>query len=450
MVSVVSRTGKPLMPTTEYKARRLLKKGRAEIFCRHPFTVRILDRDDGNTQPIEYKSDTGYLHVGISICSDNHEYVSEQRDLLADETEKHNDRRKYRRARRNRKRYRTARFDNRRASKKPGWVAPSLKNRMERQTDLFRKYASVIPITQATFEMGMFDTQLLKALSEGKPVPGGIDYQHGEQYGMETLRAAVFARDGHKCIVCGRGIPEKAILHEHHIGFWKGDRSDRPGNLATVCEKCHTSKNHKPGGKLYGLEPKLKPLGAATYMTAVRFMMLKILRAMRPDITIRIQYGAKTKLSRKELKVSKSHANDAYAIGQMHPKHRTNTQYYRKRRRNNRILEKFYDARYIDIRDGQKKAGSQLGCNRTDRRELRMSAKNERIYHGEKVSKGRRTIRTRHYMIQPGTILRINGHLEVAKGIHCNGSRVMLASGKSIAVKAVTAKQYPGGWILAG
>ena len=46
MVTVVSQTGKPLMPTTEYKARRLLKKGRAEIFCRHPFTIRLLDRDE--------------------------------------------------------------------------------------------------------------------------------------------------------------------------------------------------------------------------------------------------------------------------------------------------------------------------------------------------------------------------------------------------------------------
>ena len=124
MVAVVSRTGKPLMPTTEYKARRLLKKGRADIYCRNPFTIRILDRDDGDTQPIEYKSDTGYAHVGISVCSGKHEYVSEQRDMLTDETEKHNDQRKYRRTRRNHKRYRAARFDNRRASKKPGWLPP--------------------------------------------------------------------------------------------------------------------------------------------------------------------------------------------------------------------------------------------------------------------------------------------------------------------------------------
>ena len=295
----------------------------------------------------------------------------------------------------------------------------------------------------------MFDTQLLKAIAEGMPVPQGIDYQHGERYLTESLRTAVFTRDGYTCIVCGRGIKDHAVLHEHHLGFWKNDRSNRPGNLATVCEKCHTAKNHKPGGKLYGLEPKLKPFGAATYMTAVRFMMLKALKAIRPDIDIHIQYGAKTKLSRKDLKVSKSHANDAYAIGELHPKHRTDTRYYRKRRRNNRILEKFYDAKVIDIRDGKKKSGSELGCNRTNRREPRMSDKNERCFRGQKTAKGKRVIRTRHYRIKPGTILVVDGNQVIAKGIHCNGTRVMLETGKSVSLKEVQVKRYPGGWVSA-
>ena len=101
------------MPTSYYKARRLMKQGRAKIFKHRPFTIMILDRADGEVQEIEYKSDTGYLHVGISVCSEKHEYMSRQMDLLDDEVEKHNDRRKYRRTRRNRKRYRKARFDNR-------------------------------------------------------------------------------------------------------------------------------------------------------------------------------------------------------------------------------------------------------------------------------------------------------------------------------------------------
>ena len=84
-----------------------------------------------------------------------------------------------------------------------------------------------MPVTSAAFEMGKFDTQLLKALIEGRSIPEGTDYQHGERYGIETLRAAVFLRDQHTCIFCGRGIKDKAKLHVHHIGYWKHD-PDRP------------------------------------------------------------------------------------------------------------------------------------------------------------------------------------------------------------------------------
>ena len=114
MVAVVSNCGIPMMPTTEFRARRLLKKGRAVIFQYRPFTIKILDREAGETQPVEYKCDTGYQYIGISICSEKREFVNEQRDMLPDEVERHTKCRKYRRDRRNRKRYRKARFSNRR------------------------------------------------------------------------------------------------------------------------------------------------------------------------------------------------------------------------------------------------------------------------------------------------------------------------------------------------
>ena len=96
-VAVISATGIPLMPTTSYRARKLLKKKRAEIESYRPiFTIRLLDRENGETQPIEYRCDTGYEHIGISIASGTKEYVNEQRDLLPGEPERHNDARKYR------------------------------------------------------------------------------------------------------------------------------------------------------------------------------------------------------------------------------------------------------------------------------------------------------------------------------------------------------------------
>ncbi len=449
MVAVLSNTGIRLMPTSNYKARKLLASGRAVKERYSPvFTIRLLDRNDGVTQPIAYDSDTGAIHVGISIKSQKHEYVSEQRDLLANETERHDARRKYRRQRRNRLRYRKPRFENRRASKKEGWFPPSVRNRMNQQIRLFEQYAEVIPITQATFEMGSFDTQLLQAIESGKPAPKGTDYQQGPRYRTETLRQAVFLRDGYQCCFCGRGIKEHAKLHVHHLGFRRGDHTDRMSNLATACETCHTPKNHKPGGILYDAKPKLKPFKGAAFMTAVRWKMWNMLKASRVDVKFRITYGVRTKLIRQKLHMEKSHANDAYAIGNFHPKHRVKTVCLQKRRRNNRRLEKFYDAKYIDSRTGKKASGQELFSGRSKRNQ-NLSGENLHRCRKRKVSAGKRVIRTRHYEIQPGTILSFEGKRHIAKGIHCNGTRVILENGKSVSVSKVIIIKYGGGWITA-
>ena len=69
MVAVLSSTGQKIMPTTSYRARRLLKKGKATIYKYKPFTIILTDRKQGDVQEIEYKCDTGYKHIGVSICS---------------------------------------------------------------------------------------------------------------------------------------------------------------------------------------------------------------------------------------------------------------------------------------------------------------------------------------------------------------------------------------------
>lgn len=159
--------------------------------------------------------------------------------------------------------------------------------------------------------------------------------------------------------------------------------------------KVSHTQNHQPKGKLYNLKPKLKDFKGATFMTMVRWDMLDKLKAVSKDIRVDVTYGAATKEARRDLKIKKSHANDAYCMGSFHPSHRTDLKCYEKCRRNNRVLSKFYDATYIDIRDGEKKKANALGCNRTKRRESRRSEKNERIYRGGKMSKGRIVLRTK-------------------------------------------------------
>lgn len=177
------------MPTSAYRARKLLKKGRAVIFKYRPyFTIQLVDRADGEVQEVEYKSDTGSVHVGISVCTEKKELLSEQRDLLENEPEHHNDRKKNRRTRRNRKRYRKPRFDNRKKKPQEGhekWLPPTLLHKMEVQVRLFREFCRVVPVTSACFEMGKFDTQALKAVSKGGTrtgrgrIPEGGTLWHG-------------------------------------------------------------------------------------------------------------------------------------------------------------------------------------------------------------------------------------------------------------------------------
>ena len=245
VVYVISKYGERLMPTSRRgKVAHMLKDGRAVIYSRNPFTIQLTYDSTTYVQPIEVCQDTGYQHIGVSVKSESTEYVSAQYDLLKNEKENHDDCRKYRRTRRNRKRYRAPRFNNRRSSKRPGWLAPSLKNKADRHVDIIEKIVAVAPVTSVVVEVGQFDTQVLKSVNEGKPIPEGLDYQHGPRYGIDTLREAVFQRDGHTCQFCKRGLKEGAILHAHHAYFWRGQHGDSVDELITCCEKCHTSKNH--------------------------------------------------------------------------------------------------------------------------------------------------------------------------------------------------------------
>lgn len=450
MVAVISKIGVKLMPTSEYRARKLLSAKKAKIFRYDPFTIQLLERETGEVQPIETCMDTGYLHIGMSVKSEKHEYLGEQTDALTDEKLKHDDCRKYRRQRRNRKRYRKPKFDHRK--RKEGWIVPSLEHKKDVHLTRLKKVQEVMPVTDIWLEMGNFDTQLLKAIEEGKPIPQGVDYQHGERYGIATLREAVFSRDNYTCQCCGRTIADHTILHVHHIIYRSNGGTNRMDNLVTVCEKCHTPANHKPGGKLWNWKPKLKSFKGATYMTTVRWILYNEVKELFPDVTIHITYGSVTKEKRHQLDIEKSHINDAFAMGNFHPKHRSKPVYKAKKRRNNRCLEKFYDAKYIDKRDGVKRSGQELFNGRISRNHKKDS-ENLHVYRGEKVSKGKRTIRKQRYEIQPHDIVIWENRRYETSGSHCNGTRIILLPNhkvlekkKSVAVKRIKVCYHAGGY----
>ena len=452
---VLAADGSPLMPTYNIKkVRRMLKDGRAVIAGHKPgFTIRLTyalpDQKTPHTQKVELCEDTGYQHIGVSVKSAKHEYVHMQVDTLTDEKDHHDAQRRYRRIRRNRLRYRAPRFDNRTHSKKPGWLAPSLQHKADIHVRLVSTFQKVLPIRDVYLEVGSFDTQILEAKEKGLPIPEGSDYQHGIRYGIATLREAVFYRDGYQCQCCGKGIKDGRILRVHHIGYWKtsADHTDRMGNLITVCTKCHTAANHKKGGKLFGWKPKIKPLTSAAFMNTVRRKIVQAVKDLDSNLTVHTTYGAYTKLSRRKYSIAKTHANDAYCMGMFQPGHRAAEQLLKKKRRNNRVLSKFYDAKYIDSRDGTKHSGSELSCGRTNRSEPRNGEQNLRIFHGKKVSKGRISVRRQRYPIQPGTQVMYKKHTYVAVGTHNNGRAVVLNLGKSVSVSKLRILHHAGAFV---
>lgn len=421
---VLSKNGERLMPTIRLgKVRHLLKDGKAKIIKHHPFTIQLLYDSETNIQPIEICEDVGYNYIGISVKSQSHEYVSAQYDTLQDEKSCHDACRRMRRTRRNRLRYRQKRFDNRKRDK--GWLAPSLKHKKELNVNVIKMYCEVVPITHATVKVGSFDTMLVKAIEEGKATPEGADYQKGPRYNLATLREAVFYRDNYTCQVCGREASEGAILHVHHMFYWKGRHDNSLSELITVCEKCHTPANHQKGGKLYGFGEDIKfaNLSGAAFMNTVRWQIVNELYAAFGKPFVTFTYGAMTKEKRIALHLEKSHNNDAYAMGEFHPNCRCTFEHYEKVRRNNRILEKFYDSRYIDIRTGEIATGKELFNGRINRSHKKDS-ENLHKYRGKRIRKGYRALRRKKVALNPGDLVSLNGEILTVHGTHTkkNGS----------------------------
>ncbi len=412
-IFTVDRYGRPGMPTFNIKKiRRFLGCGKAEIFRYHPFTVRLLYAESLDVQPVEMCIDAGDGHIGISVKSRKHEFVHSQYDPLPDEKERHEDRRRYRRMRRNRLRFRKPRFDNRRMPE--DWLAPTVEHKKDLHVGLAVMFKCVCPLTSVTVETGSFDTQELEAIERGLPLPEGTDYQQGPRYRVNTLRDAVFYRDGHTCRLCGG---KRKVLRMHHAGYWKGDHSDRIGNLITLCTGCHTAANHKKGGPLYGWKPKVMPMKGAAFMNQVRFMVVEE-TGEKTGLPVNVTWGSATKTARKYFCIRKTHANDAFVMGSFHPAHRCREQAFCKQRRNDRRLQKFYDAVYTDIRDGKEKSGQELSCGRTNRIEPRRSERDLRPFRGHKVKKGHITIRRQRTQIKPGSQVRYGNEILLVHGTH--------------------------------
>ena len=133
---------------------------------RTPFTIQLTIATGESKQPVSLGVDAGYKHVGLSASTEKAELYASQVELRQDITDLLSARRALRRARRNRKtRYRAPRFDNRIRTKRKGWLAPSVENRINAHLSRIETVLRMLPVTKITVETASFDMLLLKSES---------------------------------------------------------------------------------------------------------------------------------------------------------------------------------------------------------------------------------------------------------------------------------------------
>ncbi len=328
-VYILNCHGQPLMPCYPRKARLPLKAGKARVVKMVPFTLQLLYGSSGYKQEVSLGIDAGTGHIGVSA-------TTEQDVLFEAEVQPRTDiqkllatRSQFRHARRSRKtRYRQRRFRNRK--KRLGWLAPSVRHKVEAHLKTIRLVQSILPVHHTTIEVAQFDIQKLR-----NPQIEGREYQQGPQLGFWNAREYVLFRDAHRCQWC-HGKSKDPVLNVHHLELRKTG-GDRPENLITLCETCHhlihrTHQEHK-------LERSSSSFRDATQMGIIRRNIYEQVHATFPNV--HVTYGYITKHTRITHELGKSHIVDARCIS-AHPQAASDTTWYALTfvRRNNRQLHK--------------------------------------------------------------------------------------------------------------
>ena len=331
-VFVFNKRGKPLMPCSPAKARLLLKEKKAIVKRRTPFTIQLTIATGETKQPVALGVDAGYKHVGFSATSEKAELFASEVELRQDITDLLSARLALRRSRRNRKtRYRAPRFDNRVASKRKGWLAPSVENRIAAHLSRIKAILSLLPVTRIVVETASFDIQKIR-----NPDIEGVGYQNGEQTGFWNVREYVLFRDGHVCQHC-RGKSKDPVLNVHHLES-RRTGGDAPNNLITLCETCHKALHL---GEIKLQVQRGKSLKAESFMVIMRWTVLNRLKAAYPDMEISHTFGYLTKHARIVHAIEKSHCADAYCIaGNLRAKRLDGYFFQKQTRRHNRQIHK--------------------------------------------------------------------------------------------------------------
>lgn len=322
-VFVLGSDKRPLMPCSEKRARLLLTKQRAAVFRRYPFTIILKDRtqDDCELQDVAIKIDPGSKVTGLAVVRkgdgntpDGVLWLGELAHRGKQISEALTQRAAFRRRRRSKNlRYRPARFDNR--TKAKGWLAPSLRHRIETTMSWVNRLSRFAPVTSIAQELVRFDLQ-----KHENPETSGVEYQRGELFGFE-LREYLLAKFNHACAYCGA---TDAPLNLDHVVSRARGGSDRVSNLVCSCVACNQKKGAQTIETFLTERPKVlakikaqlkAPLKDAAAVNSTRWVLLEALRAR--GLPVSTGSGGRTKWNRSRLGVPKTHALDAACVGEV-------------------------------------------------------------------------------------------------------------------------------------
>ena len=263
-----------------------------------PYSVHTTDY----TQPVSLGVDAGSKHIGISATTSEKELYAADVELRNDIVDKLSTRRELRRTRRSRLRYRKARFNNRVSSKRKGWLAPSVENKIQTHLTVVEKINKFLPITNIVVEIASFDIQKIN-----NPIISGSEYQQGEQLDFFNVREYVLFRDNHICQHC-KGKSKDKVLNVHHIESRKAG-GDSPNNLITLCETCHKAYHR---GEFELNVKRGKSFRDSAFMGIMRWSFYDRLKNIYPNVSM--TFGYITKNTRITNNLPKDHYVDARCI----------------------------------------------------------------------------------------------------------------------------------------
>ena len=297
LVYVLNKDGKPLMPCSPCKAKKLLKARVAKVIRREPFTIKLLFGSAGYKQTVTVGCDSGSKVAAFSATANQKVLYLSEVKLRDDIRSNMDQRRAYRRTRRSRNtRYRKPCFDNRR---RDGWLTPTVRSKVDshkRELCFIRK---ILPVSDVIIEVASFDIHKIT-----NPEVFSSGYQEGRMKDFYNVKQYVLHRDGYCCKKCAK---DKTELHVHHIIFRCNGGTNCPDNLITLCETCHNSlhlaENAEDLSKKLASKLRRKSTLDATQVSTIGSFLKR-------EVPCTETFGYETKYKRERLGLKKTHYND--------------------------------------------------------------------------------------------------------------------------------------------